>query len=503
MELLPVGIAISTPEGIIVDVNPTLLKMTGYDSKDEFLKIPVLAHYVSPADRRQLISQLKQSASAKIELPLKRKDGSSFFAFVTSTIVSDISEKKFIISTIQDITREKEAEKRIQQAQKMEAIGTLAGGIAHDFNNILSAVLGYTELSLLELPKDSKILENLSNVKNGALRARDLVKQILDFSRESKSEKIPANLGPIIKEAIKLIRASLPSTIEIRYFINKDAGIVNINPTQIHQVLMNLCTNAAHAMRVNGGILEIRLTREKIDSSNNIEDPELMEGNYVKLTVSDTGHGIPADIINHIFDPYFTTKERGEGTGLGLSVVHGIVKSHGGAVIAKSEYGKGASFHIFLPCSAVEKEGKELPSKSLTPIPGKGKILFLDDEEVLVHLGQKMLERLGYDVVIRTSSLEALELFKSNPDSFDFVITDLTMPNMTGDRLAKEILEIRPDIPVILCTGFSERISSEIAKAIGIKEFIFKPFTTGDLSTVLNRITRERDETKIPPSPQS
>jgi two-component system cell cycle sensor histidine kinase/response regulator CckA len=368
----------------------------------------------------------------------------------------------------------------------MEAIGTLAGGIAHDFNNILAAIMGYTEMALYDVPEGTSGRRNLEQVLKAGYRGKDLVKQIITFSRRRDEERRPMRISPIVKEALKMLRASLPTTIDIRQNIKTQSGMVLADPTQIHQVLMNLISNAAYAMREKGGVLEVSLTDVDIYLDDAAPPhPDLKPGPYLKLTVSDTGHGIEHAIMERIFDPFFTTKRPGEGTGMGLAVVHGIVKSYGGAILVDSEPGKGSAFDVFFP----RIEGYVLPEvDAAAPMPtGDEHILFVDDEEALADMVQQMLERLGYSVVVKTSSLEALEVFKVHPDQFDLVITDQTMPHMAGVDLAKEIMRIRPEIPIILCTGFSEVISAEEAKTFGIREFLMKPFATRMLAETIRR----------------
>ncbi len=391
-----------------------------------------------------------------------------------------------------DISRVKDLEKeslriqaQLQQAQKMEAIGTLAGGIAHDFNNILSAVIGYTEIVLGDVATGSAREKNLREVLKAGNRARDLVKQILTFSRQTEQEFKPVQISRIIPETLKLLRASLPTTIQIEQNIHTSAAVM-ADPTQVHQVLMNLATNAAHAMRPGGGRLVIDLREVNLGQTFIRQHPNLSPGAYVQMSVSDTGDGMEPIIIERIFDPFFTTKQRGEGTGMGLAVVLGIVKSHGGTITVHSEIGKGSVFDVFLPVIDQEVNNTVVPQ---TPVPtGNEHILFVDDEKALVDLGKMILERLGYTVSIRTSSLEALELFMEQPQKFDLVITDMTMPNMTGDDLARKLMEIRPDIPVILCTGYSERISGEKARQIGIREFILKPIVMRKLAASVRSV---------------
>jgi CheY-like chemotaxis protein len=339
---------------------------------------------------------------------------------------------------------------------------------------------------LLDTPDDSPQHHSLSKILAGAKRAGELVKQILTFSRQREHELKPLKVEIVVKEALKLIRSSLPTTIEILHNINKDYGLVMADPTQIHQITMNLCTNAFHAMEETGGKLTITLKEVELETED-LKDPAMIPGPHVRLTVADTGPGMEQSIIDRIFDPYFTTKEEGKGTGLGLAVVHGIVKSHGGQISVYSEPGKGTEFQVCLP--VIKK--KEETSKVETDAPiqkGDERILLVDDQDMIVQIEKQMLERLGYYVTARASSTDALETFQMQPDKFDLVITDLTMPNMTGDKLAQKLMAIRPDIPVILCTGFSEKMSKEKVKSLRIKGFLMKPVVMKDLSGMIRKV---------------
>jgi signal transduction histidine kinase len=372
------------------------------------------------------------------------------------------------------IREENEAlQSQLQQAQKMEAIGTLAGGIAHDFNNILGGILGYAELARMKLPENSDIISDLDQVIKSSSRAADLVKQILTVSHQHKKEQRPIQIRDIVNEVLRLLKATLPSTIEIRENLLKETGIVNADPTQMHQVIMNLCTNAGHAMQKDGGVLTVELANVKLEEIQGARHLDMGAGSYLRLTVSDTGHGMNPDVRERIFDPYFTTKDTGEGTGLGLSVAMGIIKVHGGTITVSSQPDPGTTFHVYLP-HIQEKEREEKEAEG--PLPtGSERILFVDDEQILIELGRQMLGRLGYEVVTRQSSIEALALFRAEPDRFDLVITDMTMPHMTGDKLVRELLKIRPDMPIILCTGHSKTVSKEKAKEMGVKAFVMKP----------------------------
>lgn len=398
------------------------------------------------------------------------------------------------IEITQDITERKKAEEvkqkvetQLMQAQKLQAIGTLAGGIAHDFNNILMAIIGFTEIASTKAEKGSSILNNLKNVLEASNRAKDLVSQILSFTRQSDEEKKPIQISPIVKEALKLLRATLPSTIEIRQHIENEPMVVESDPTKIHQIMMNICTNAHHAMYDKGGVLDVAMVPVELEAEKAADFHALLPGSYIRLSIADTGIGMDQSTMDRIFEPYFTTKEKSEGTGLGLAVVHGIVKGNNGTITVESEPGKGTTFHVYLPRVAYIED----VSKPDTPISlpkGRESILFVDDEQILADMGKEMLEDLGYKVVSRTSSIEALELFRTKPDRFDLIITDMTMPNMTGDDLSKELLKIRPDIPIILCTGFSEKISAEKTKIIGIREFVMKPFALQAFAETVRKV---------------
>ncbi len=407
----------------------------------------------------------------------------------TSQLLRANEELKNEIDAHKRLQAEKERlQHQLQQAQKMEAIGTLAGGIAHDFNNILSAIMGYSEMALLELEPGHAISGNLEQVLKAGNRAKDLVNQILTFSRQSPPDSHSIRIQPIVKETLGLLRASLPKNIQIESSIGSDLYAISADPTQIHQVLMNLCTNAAHAMEEGGGVLKIDLKNVELSSDDMVRYPELQPGSYVMLTVKDSGHGIDASIQNRIFDPYFTTKDAGKGTGMGLSVVHGIVKSHGGTISVASVPGQGSTFNVLFP--RLERETNS-PLKEDKPLPrGEGKILFVDDEEFLADLAQQMLKRIGYEVTACVDPINALNVFRENPKIFDLVITDLAMPTMSGDKLAREMIAIRPEVPVILCTGFMERMSREKFLQMGVKELLKKPLVIRDLAEAIARVLK-------------
>ncbi|MHB8810184.1 MAG: ATP-binding protein [Desulfobulbaceae bacterium] len=378
-------------------------------------------------------------------------------------------------------------EEQLRQSQKLEAIGTLAGGIAHDFNNILAVIVGNTELALRKVEHDP-VREHLQEIFTSSMRAVELVKQILAFSRQKEVMKQPMQMGHIVKEALKMLRSSLPTTIEIRQEIHANTGYILADPTQIHQILLNLCTNASYAMREHGGILTVTLEEVEVRRQGNVLPREMQEGRYARLSVSDTGQGISPEIIQRIFDPFFTTKKLGEGTGMGLSVVHGIVKSHRGFIDVHSEPGQGATFDVFFPVLEKKPEAALAGPSQAQPPTGTELILLVDDELQLVALGKKILESLGYRVDTTTSSLEAMRMFLARKDAYDLVITDQTMPEMTGLELAKIIVRHRPGLPIILNTGYSELITDERLKDSGICKVVMKPLDILHLAEVVREV---------------
>ena len=378
-------------------------------------------------------------------------------------------------------------ERQLQQVLKIQAIGTLAGGIAHDFNNILFPIMGYTELTMDEVSEESVAHKNLEEILKAANRAKGLVQQILAFSRQSGQERKPVKVQYIIKEALNLLRASIPASIEIIHNIDDDCNPVMGDATQIHQVIMNLCTNAYQAMQDKGGKLEVILSEVDIGYEETIEKIGMQPGKHLQLTVKDEGCGMDASVLERIFEPYYTTKEQGKGTGLGLSVIHGIIKNHRGDITVASSPRKGTTFQVYLPLIE-DADGVTEFEPSNGAAKGNERILLIDDEEQIISMEQQMLENLGYQVTARTDSVEALDEFAKQPQNYDLVITDMTMPHMTGDELAQKLLDIKPDIPVILCTGFNEDITEEKALSMGIQKFVMKPVIKNDLATTIRTV---------------
>lgn len=479
------GIVVTGLNWIIQYANPAFERMSGY-SRNEIIGHHARIHKTRKQDklfRANIRSTLARGEVWSGRIINKKKDGTLYdVELMSSPILDNSGNITNHVCIFRDITHEVNLEGLLRQAQKMEAIGTLSGGIAHDFNNILGAIIGYTEAAQIDDRTENQKYY-LEQVLYSCDRAKNLISQILTFSRQQEHERKPVFVAPIIKEVIKLLRPSLPSTIQITQNITKAATTILADPIQIHQVVMNLCTNAAHAMREKGGILDIRLIHEKIDPTKMHHCSTLNKGQYAKLVVSDTGHGIDPSIMDRIFDPFFTTKKLGEGTGLGLSVVYGIVKNHDGDIFVFSEPGKGTTISVYFPL--IESEALIVKSSPELIPEGRERILFVDDETALVEVATLMLTSLGYSVTSKSSSTEALDTFRARPESFDLVITDMTMPTMTGIELAKEIIKIRPEIPVILCTGYSEIITEEKAKSLGVRQFIMKPLFKKDLSAAI------------------
>ncbi|THB72430.1 MAG: response regulator [Desulfobacteraceae bacterium] len=485
--------------------NKAFNDISGY-SDEEIAVLPAPETYYSPEDlerARQFIQEVVQEGIGIIELELICKDGQKIpMEYSVSLIDDDRNNLKYMISIGRDISERRQAavekeilEAKLQQSLKMEAVGTLAGGIAHDFNNILGIIIGNTDLAISIHDSTGKAVElskarsNLEEIKVAGLRAKDLVHQLLSFSRKSAALKRPIDIGPVVNESMRLLRASIPTTIDIEVKIEELLEPVNADPTQIQQVIINLCNNAAHAMEKTGGKLFVGLEQVTLDNESRLGYFPLESGRYVRLTVRDTGMGIPREIRRRVFDPYFTTKEVGKGSGMGLAIVHGIVTHHDGAISISSEPGDGTQVHVLLPVTAGQLSADPVNTKDIPG--GTESILFVDDEVAIASVTGQLIERLGYRVRISTDPEEALRVFTKDPDSYDLVITDMTMPKMTGVKLASAMFSIRKDIPVIISTGYSSLISETDAEHLGLAGLVMKPIdireTAGLIRSVLDK----------------
>jgi len=482
-------VSVSPNDASILNCNETLLHKTGY-SREEVIGSPIFNIY-----HENCIDEVKKAFQQFVEigiikdkeLILKRKNGSKIDVSLNATSITDDTGKiQYSISSWRDITERKKMEVQLHQAQKMESIGNLAGGIAHDFNNLLYPIIGFAEMLKEDLPPESSEHENAQEIFNAGKRGGELVKQILAFSRQSDHKLQPVRIQKILNEVLKLTRSSIPSDIEMHQDIQPDCGSVMAEATQLHQISMNLITNAYHAVEEASGTISVQLKEIKM-SAGELKDSPLKSGKYAMLSISDNGSGIPRNLINNIFEPYFTTKEKGKGTGLGLAVVYGIVKEHKGDIKVYSEEGKGTTFNVYIPL--MKKTTGTTTNDPVSVLPtGTESLLLVDDEKSIVGLEKQILERLGYNVVTQSSSIKALEVFKSNPNKYDLVITDMTMPGMTGDKLAKEILSIKLEMPIIICTGFSERINKEQADDIGVNGFLMKPVVKSEMAQMVRKV---------------
>lgn len=478
----------------VLESNIAATEIFGYDV-NEMVGDTIEKFHVDDIHRKAFHDKLfsavqKEGYLKNFEFSMKRKDGSVFPSeHNILELKNDKDERTGWVSIIRDLTEKKKLEKRLHEAQKMESIGTLAGGIAHDFNNILFPIVGMSELLLEDLHPGNEAYENAEEILKAGKRGSGLVKQILAFSRQTDHKIMPIRIQNVLKEVLKLVRSTIPANIDIKHHIQTDCGVVNADATQMHQIAMNLITNAFHAVEDTDGKINVAL-KEIILEDEDVADLSLEPGKYAMFTVSDTGSGIEPFIVDKIFEPYFTTKERGKGTGLGLAVVYGIVKDHHGDIKVYSELNKGTTFKVYLPLMGKSNETVSI-QREITYSIGNERILLVDDEKPIVQLEKQMLERLGYQVTTRTSSPDALQAFTAAPDSFDLVITDMSMPNMTGDRLAKHLIAIRPDIPIIISTGFSERINQEKAETIGIKGFLMKPIIKSEMAKIVRKVLDE------------
>ncbi len=483
-------------------INSRFFKLFGYTLEECQDKNFNFRQLVAPKSLQLLENRIKRKQRGEqlepvYEFTAINKNGMEIECEVSISYI-DYKDGTAVQGIIRDITKRFKIEKEKQnlqeqliQAQKMEAIGTLAGGIAHDFNNLLGVIMGYTELTINNTSIPENIKKNLHHVMKASERAREMVKQILTFSRKSNENMEPINIGKIIEETTTFLRSAIPSTIEIISIIEDDLGLIFGNATQINQILMNLSTNGAHAMKEKGGVLKIILKEFILDKGRS-KTFDLDPGRYLQLIISDTGSGMNKELINHIFEPFFTTKKSGEGTGLGLSVVYGIVKNHNGKIKIDSEPGKGTTFNVYLPVIEHINIEETDADRVYAPIGNNEMVLFVDDEISISELATQMLKSLGYLVESRTSSIEALEAFKADPDKFDLIITDMTMPNMTGIKLASEIRKIKPAIPIILCTGFSSTVNKNNFRDYGIDELIMKPVIQIELGNIIHKVLNKK-----------
>jgi PAS domain S-box-containing protein len=479
-------------------VNKAFCDLTGYPAEEVVGKTPFdLNLPLDPENHDDYLQGiLERAPGRRLEVTYRMRDGSTLHALLSCTPVEYRGEHCAVV-VMTDITALKaseEAKKKLEiqlaQTRKMDALGTLAGGFAHDFNNILTAIVGFTELAMMSSATPEKVQKYLDNALKSGRRAKELLSQILAFSRHGLGRYVPISLSYPIKESLDRIRSMIPANIEIRQNISASHKVM-ADPTQMNQILMNLSLNAAQSMEATGGKLDVGLDEVVLDLDN--LDLNLPQGSYLRLVISDTGPGIPPDIMDHIFEPYFTTKRQGEGSGMGLAVVHGIVKRHGGGISCRSTPGKGTTVEIYLP-EAKSREEREDPQAGVVMPAGTERILFVDDEPALVGLAQNLFESLGYQVTALVSSTEALDLFRKDPQRFDIVVTDMNMPGMMGDELAREMMKIRPDLPVILYTGYSEFLSEEKAASLGIREFVLKPFAMREMAGIIRRVLDGRDK---------
>ncbi len=486
-----------TPDGNYNYITPSVERITGYRA-DEFLKDPLLLEKITHPDdllrlRNHIQEELLGAKAKEFIFRIRSKNGEErWIGHVCQSVFSSDGRNLGRRASNRNMTRDRQAEEekihlasQLRQAQKMEAIGTLAGGIAHDFNNILSPIIMYTEIALRS-SQDDNLRPYLEQVLKSSHRASDLVKQILSISRQTEQKPVLMQLGPLVKECLKLLRASLPATIEIQQDIDAENDWILADPTEIYQVVMNLCTNASHAMADKDGILGVKLDTVELEAELPAYANNLKPGAYARLTIHDTGYGMSPEVMERIFEPYFTTKKAGQGTGLGLALVHSIVQASGGGITLASDPGKGSTFAVYIPRIEEQEDGE---TEEVQPLQkGKGRILMVDDEVDIVNAAQIILEQAGYEVLTFTNSSEAWQTFQADPGRFDLLISDLTMPRLTGLELAKNILSLRPGLPIIICTGFSESISTEKASELGIKEVILKPLIPNNFIETIGNV---------------
>ncbi|MCP4113891.1 MAG: PAS domain S-box protein [Desulfobacteraceae bacterium] len=503
IDLAPIGLILVAPDGRFVRVNRAFCSMVGYPEEELLqLRFQEVTHPDDHSTDQAIVDHLMggDGNQGRIEKRYLAKDGRIVHVVLATVLLKDDQGVPlYFFAQIQDVTERKQKEKQLRQAQKMEAIGTLAGGIAHDFNNILGIILGNYELAVEDIPRDHPARLNLEEIMKASVRAKEVVSQLLSFSREEEVEQQPVALDAVVKDSLVLLRAFIPGSIDIRQALLTDSCMILADVSQIHQVLINLCMNAVHAMEDEGGILEIVVSNVNIVDEPVFQSYGLGPGNYVKLSVKDSGHGIEFDIQGNVFDPYFTTRSQGKGSGMGLSVVHGIVRNHGGDITIKSRPQGGTAVEVLFPQesgdAASRERGEEYARRGET-------VLVVDDEESLLIMVKQMLERLGYSVKAAVSPLEALEEFRRDPDLFDLVITGMAMPGMSGGRFSTEISSIVPDIPIILCAGGSVEMESEMARNPAGMDYLKKPFDKHRLAIVVrNAIDRRGGSLDVRPSP--
>jgi len=495
-DFAPVGYFIFDKSGIMKRLNLRAASLLGKD-RDKLTDMP-FAFFLAPGYANAFFSHLKEvlgeSRKHSLHLAVTTPEGAMVFMTMESIALRNADGKVWILSSVTDITERKRLEgeglrleEQVHQAQKVEALRILVGSIAHDFNNILAAVLGFAEMAKGKIPGELPVHYYLDRVLSAGIRGRELVRQILLFTGKAQQHRMPLHLSTAVEDSLKLLRPSLPSTIGVRVHIESESSRVFADPTQMQQLVMNLCTNATHAMKSKGGSIDIRLSDFTFPSSDLALRPPVGPGCYVKLSITDTGEGIAPAIAGKIFDPFFTTKDASEGVGLGLTVAQGIVVSHGGAITVTSEPSKGSTFDVYLPkYQTVQPESSQGPEKDVPE--GHERVLFIDDDEAVVEVSSKILAELGYRVVAKTRSREALTMLEFDPFCFDLVITDQTMPDLTGIDLAAEIFTLRRDMPVILYTGFSHTVDAELAKNKGIRAFVMKPLTKRDIARTIRQV---------------
>jgi two-component system cell cycle sensor histidine kinase/response regulator CckA len=489
------GIYQTTPDGRILSANPAFARILGYDSPGQLMEQIVdigEQHWKDPDERREMVKELLAHGTvAAYETRMVRRDGQLIWVQINGRPVYDASGNlSHLEGMVQDITEKMQLENQIRQSQKMDAIGTLAGGIAHDFNNMLGVIIGCTELAMVGIPDGGKAMADMERVLDASLRAKALVRQILTFSRQSESEFKPLILAPFLKEVVKFLQTTLPANMEVQLAPGSDNFTILADPTQLQQILLNLCTNAAHALAPAGGVIGICLTEQIITAPEDMPPTDLTPGAYVHLVVRDNGQGIAPEYLDRVFDPFFTTRKVGEGTGLGLSVVHGIVKNHGGAVYAESEPGRGTAMHVFLP--SLKHPGFEpAPEANVLPPEGSEKIFLVEDEPVLADILRRILTGLGYQVRLYTDAQEALGFFQGNPDRFDLALLDQNMPGITGIELAARMNRLQPQLPIILCTGMNIELLRREAEKAGIRNLLNKPLNRIDLALAIRKVLDE------------